>query len=210
MGVPRVLDIVFLAVFMFSAGVRATDWSAVVVGLEKQIPRIEILGPGWIAPATCSGVVLNAEAGFILTAAHCTEEKASYTVNGRHAELVRQNKILDLAVLRTELKDAKAMPLAKEAPAIGADVALVGFAFGGKKLSHQFGRVSQPLDDEGALILDVMVISGDSGGPAINAAGELVGLTSGVKFMHPSMHAAIIVPVERVREFVGAYLPQTK
>jgi S1-C subfamily serine protease len=103
---------------------HATDWPAVVVGLEKSVPRIEILGPEAPGPATCSGVVLNAEAGYVLTASHCTIEKAAYTVNGRHAELVRQNRLLDLAVLRTELDNAKAMPLAKESPAIGAEVAL--------------------------------------------------------------------------------------
>ncbi len=187
---------------------NATDWSAVVVGLEKQVPRIEILAADAPGPSTCSGVVLNAEAGYVLTAAHCTEDKAAYTVNGRHAELVRQNRLLDLAVLRTELDNATAMPLAKASPAIGAEVALVGFAWGQKRLHHQFGRVSQPLDDDGALILDLMVISGDSGGPAINAAGELIGMTSAVKFAHPSMHAAIVIPIKAVREFCQAYLPK--
>ena len=186
----------------------ATDWPAVVIGLEKQVPRIEILAPDAPGPGTCSGVVLNAESGYVLTAAHCTVEKAAYTVNGRHAELVRQNRILDLAVLRAELKDAKAMPLAKDPPAIGAEVALVGFAFGAKRLHHQFGRVSQPLDDDGALILDLMVIAGESGGPAINAAGELIGMTSAVKFAHPSMHAAVLVPIAKVKDFVSAYLPK--
>jgi serine protease Do len=187
---------------------NATDWSAVVVGLEQSVPRIEILAPDAPGPGTCSGVVLNAEAGYVLTAAHCTVEKAAYTVNGRHAELVRQNRILDLAVLRAELKDAKAMPLAKDPPAIGAEVALVGFAFGAKRLHHQFGRVSQPLDDDGALILDLMVIAGESGGPAINTAGELIGMTSAVKFAHPTMHAALLIPVGKVREFVQPYLPK--
>jgi serine protease Do len=187
---------------------NATDWSAVVVGLDRSVPRIEILAPDAPGPGTCSGVVLNAESGYVLTAAHCTVEKAAYTVNGRHAELVRQNRILDLAVLRAELKDAKAMPLAKDPPAIGAEVALVGFAFGAKRLHHQFGRVSQPLDDDGALILDLMVIAGESGGPAINTAGELIGMTSAVKFAHPTMHAALLIPVGKVREFVQPYLPK--
>jgi serine protease Do len=187
---------------------NATDWSAVVVGLDRSVPRIEILAPDAPGPGTCSGVVLNAESGYVLTAAHCTVEKAAYTVNGRHAELVRQNRILDLAELRAELKDAKAMPLAKDPPAIGAEVALVGFAFGAKRLHHQFGRVSQPLDDDGALILDLMVIAGESGGPAINTAGELIGMTSAVKFAHPTMHAALLIPVGKVREFVQPYLPK--
>ena len=204
----RRLLCVLVAVVITVAMVTATDWATVVVGLDKQVPRVEILGPDSPYPATCSGVVLNSDSGYILTAAHCVIEKASYTVNGKHAELVRQNRLLDLAVLRTELDNAKAMPLAKEPPAIGAEVALVGYAFGAKRLHHQFGRVSQPLDDDGALILDVMVIAGESGGPAINAAGELIGMTSAVKFAHPTMHAALLIPVKSVREFVSAYLPK--
>jgi serine protease Do len=193
-----------------AALLNATEWSTVVVGLEKSVTRIETLAPDERL-GVCSGVVLNAEAGYILTAAHCVNpdpEKLAITVNGKHAAIARQNRLLDLAVLRTDLDGAKAMPLAKESPAIGAEVAIVGFAFGAKKLHHQFGRVSQALDDDGALVLDVVAIGGDSGGPAINAQGELIGITSAVKFSHPSMHAAILVPVKAVREFVSGYLPK--
>jgi S1-C subfamily serine protease len=187
---------------------HATDWSAVVVGLEKQVPRIEILAPESPYPGTCSGVVLNADAGYVLTAAHCLVEKSALTVNGRHAELVRQNRLLDLAVLRTELNDAKAMPLAKDAPRMGEAVGVLGFAFGQKKIHLQVGYVSQPLDDDGAFILDGVVISGESGGAAFNPAGELVGMVGAVKFSHPSMHAAVLVPISKVRDFVQSYLPK--
>lgn len=194
-------------VLCLCVSLTATDWSTVVVGLEKSVTRVEILPPEATRARICSGVVLNVQSGYVLTAAHCTEEKAAYTVNGRHAELARQNKLLDLAVLRTELRDAKAMPLATDAPTVGSDVAVLGFAFGAKRLHHQFGRVSLPLNDEGALVLDLVVIGGESGGPAINVKGELIGMTSGVRFAHPSMHAAILVPVRAVRDFVEGYLP---
>lgn len=200
-----------LAVFVIvvqATILNATDWTTVIVGLEKSVPRIEAMGEDGVS-STCSGVVLNAQAGFVLTAAHCLElKKPAITVDGRHAEIARQNRLLDLAVLRADLKDAKALPLAKDAPKMGDEVAVFGFAFGAKKAGAQFGRVSLPLDDDGALVLDLMVIGGDSGGPAINAQGELVGMTSAVKFSHPTMHAAILVPVEKVKDFVSQYLPK--
>jgi S1-C subfamily serine protease len=204
----RVQMVAVFIITVQAVTLNATDWSAVVVGLEKQVPRIEILAPDAPGPGTCSGVVLNAESGYVLTAAHCTVEKAAYTVNGRHAELVRQNRILDLAVLRTELNDAKAMPLAKDAPRMGEAVGVLGFAFGQKKIHLQVGYVSQPLDDDGAFILDGVVISGESGGAAFNPAGELVGMVGAVKFSHPSMHAAVLVPISKVRDFVQSYLPK--
>lgn len=124
------------------------------------------------------------------------------------AEIARSNRLLDLAVLRADLRGAKALPLAKETPKIGEEVAVFGYAFASKRVAFQFGRVSLPLDDDGALVLDLMVIGGDSGGPAINAQGELVGMTSAVKFSHPTMHAALMVSVEKVRDFVSGYLPR--
>ena len=203
----RVCGWLLVVVYSYVQLSAFTDWSTVIVGLDKSVPRIEIMGEDG-RTATCSGVVLNAEAGFVLSAAHCFEmKKPAVTVNGRHAEIARQNRLLDLAVLRADLKDAKALPLAKDSPKMGAEVAVFGYAFGAKKPGAQFGRVSLPLDDDGALVLDLVVIGGDSGGPAINAQGELVGMTSAVKFLHPSMHAALLVPLKAVRDFVEHYLP---
>jgi S1-C subfamily serine protease len=206
----RVLTAAFIIVVQATI-LNATDWSTVVAGLDKSVPRIEILDPDSERPGVCSGVVLNAEAGYVLTAAHCVNpnpDKVSITVNGKHAELVRQNRVLDLAVIRAELKGGISMPLAKQAPVMGSEIAVVGFAFGQKKLAVQVGHVSLPLDDDELLILDVVAIGGDSGGPAINPQGELVGLTSAVKVWHPAMHVALTVPVEKVRDFVEHYLPQ--
>jgi hypothetical protein len=98
------------------------------------------------------------------------------------------------------------LPLASAVPSVGSDIAILGFAWGSKLLSMQFGRVSLPLDEEGTLMIDGMAIGGDSGGPAINANGELVGVTSFVKHNWP-MHLAGMIPVTKVREFVEQYLP---
>lgn len=205
----------FVAVFVISVQAAilnaATDWSTVVVGLEKSVPRIEILPPESNRAGVCSGVILNVQSGYVLTAAHCLVEDAALTVDGRHAEVARQNRLLDLAVLRTDLpRDAKAIPLASAAPKVGSDVAVIGYAFGAKRAAVQFGRVSLPLNDEGALVLDLMIIGGDSGGPAINLQGQLVGMTSGVKLSHSTMHVGVLVPVEQIREFVSQYLPKVQ
>jgi S1-C subfamily serine protease len=66
-----------------------------------------------------------------------------------------------------------------------------------------------PLDEESQrLMLDATVIFGDSGGMAINAAGELVGMTSAIKTAGGSL--AVMLPVESVRDFAKAYLPKPK
>jgi serine protease DegQ len=187
-----------------------TDWSAVVKPAAKQVPRIEILKDGEDKPGICSGVVIAKATGYILTAAHCVEgkpEALSITVNGRHAVLARANRLLDLAVLRTELGDEEEMALADESPAIGADVAILGFAFGIEKMAVQFGRVSQTYNSETrALFINADLIFGDSGGPVIDMQGRLVGLNSRIYYSGPA-HIAAAVPVEQVRDFVKHYLP---
>lgn len=188
-----------------------TDWSQAVVGLEKRVVRIEILTKDADAdtPNVCSGAVLHQRAGYVVTCQHCIDgDVTAITVSGRHAEVVRQNKLLDVAVVRTELKDAENITLATHAPIVGSDIAILGYSFGAKRLHMQFGRVSLPLDDDGRLVIDGMAIGGNSGGPAVNARGELVGLTSYVRARGP-MHLAYMVPVEQVREFVDTYLPST-
>jgi serine protease Do len=152
-------------------------------------------------------VVINKMSGYVVTCEHCVRDNVAITVNGRHGKVANDNRLLDIAVIRTELKDAENMPLAAKAPLTGDEVAILGYAWGAKRLAMQFGRVSLPLDDDGALVIDAMTIGGNSGGPAINAAGELVGLTSAVKYNGP-MHVGIMVPVEKVRAFVEQYLPQ--
>jgi S1-C subfamily serine protease len=91
----------------------STDWAAIIKPAAKQVPRLEILAAGATSPGICSGVVINKSGGYVLTAAHCLGDEhrnTSITVNGRHALIVRSNRLLDLAVVRTELKDEQEMP----------------------------------------------------------------------------------------------------
>jgi S1-C subfamily serine protease len=190
-----------------------TDWALIVPGAIKQVPRLEILKDGTDKPGVCSGVVLNASSGFLLTAAHCVEgdpKNLSITVNGRHAEIARVNRILDLAVLRFLVRKEEQMALAPETPPIGTEVAVVGFGFGIDKIAVQFGRVAQSLNREtGTLWINSEVLGGNSGGAVIDAQGRLVGMTSRVYYSTASSMGAAI-PVEAIADFVEAYLPAKK
>jgi S1-C subfamily serine protease len=205
----------WVAVFIISVqatSLNATEWSTVVKPALSQVVRIEVLKDGDEHPTICSGVVLNATAGFVLTAAHCISGKAediSITVNGRHAELARVNRNakVEAAVLRFSPKKETAMPLAKESPEAGTDIAVLGFSFGVEKLVTQFGRIAQSYNEEtGTIWLDANVIPGCSGGAIINVNGELVGMTSRIYYSGPSSLGAAI-PVETLRDFVEQYLP---
>ena len=187
-----------------------TDWTATVKPAKASVVRLEMQrGEG---RGLCSAVVINAEAGYAVTMAHCTgtdPKTLSLTASGRHAELIRWNEILDLAVIKFDVKGETQIALAKATPEEGKEIAIIGFAYGSRQLHTQYGHVSLPLDDESQrLMLDATVIFGDSGGMAINQSGELVGMTSAIKTAGGSL--AVMLPVESVRDFAKAYLPKVK
>lgn len=198
-----------LALLLLTLG---TDWTAVIKPASRQVPRIEILRTGETKPGICSGVVLNADQGFVLTAAHCTgtikdRDITSMTVNGRHAELARVNELLDLAVVRFSPKDELTMPLATVTPGAGSEIAVIGFLLGSKQLHTQFGHIAARRDEDGAVVLDSQVLPGDSGGSIINPAGELVAMTNRY---YTGTAIGLAVPVETIRDFVEPYLPAAR
>jgi S1-C subfamily serine protease len=165
-----VRTILVLLALLFSTTVQAADWSIVLKGSEHSIPRLEILTKSDDS-GICSAVVINATAGFALTAAHCVnDEKDTVTLNGRHAKFVKANKILDLAVLRFDTHHERALPLAPEAPEVGSAAAILGYPFGSETFHVQTGVVSAPYDREcKCLKLNVDVALVTRAGPSLMA-----------------------------------------
>jgi S1-C subfamily serine protease len=189
-----------------------TDWASVIVQVEKQVPRIEVLQVGKSDPGICSGVIFSTT--YALTAAHCFGDgttdpfKAGVTVAGDHGVLVRINTIKDIAVVKID-DVTSVMALAPSTPTAGSEIAIVGYAFGSKQLHSQFGRVSNPLDRETDLaVLNVDVAFGESGGAVINTKGQLVGMTAAIRYNGPA-HLGLAVPVEQLRSFLKPFLPKT-
>lgn len=185
-----------------------TDWASIIKPVSKQVPRLEILAADSAKPAKCSGVIINAAEGYVLTAAHCVEgTNNSLTVNGRHGEVIKTNRLLDLAIVKTFLRTEKEMILATKTPSTGSEIAIAGYSFGSEEITVQFGRISQPLNPETkSLWLDGRIIPGQSGGAVINTKGELVGMTSSVYYSGASDMGAA-VPIEQIADFVIPYIP---
>jgi S1-C subfamily serine protease len=190
------------------------DWVTVIQTAGKQVVRLEILLDSAGKPSTCTGVVIDKDAGYVLTAAHCVEksptQSISITANGKHAEMVKINSLLDLAVLRTKLKYESTMLLADATPPPGTPIAVVGFAYGDPDVMYQFGYVSQTKNQETKLVLlNADIIGGDSGGAAIDPHGRLVAINSQL-FPWYSSGLAGSVPIEAAREFAEDFLPGAK
>jgi S1-C subfamily serine protease len=190
------------------------DWVTVIQTAAKQVVRLEILREGESTPGTCSAVVVNKDEGYLLTAQHCIDRKAtegiSVTANGRHAEVLKTNAILDLAMLRTKLKYETTILMADDTPPPGTPIAVVGYAYGDPDVMFQFGYVSQTKNSETKLVLlNADIIAGDSGGAAIDTQGRLVAINSR---LYPWFSSGLAgsVPIEQIKEFAEEYLPGAK
>ncbi len=139
-----------------------------------------------------SGVIVDAERGYLLTNHHVIQNAEEITitlVDGREltAEVVGSDRGSDIAVLRVESNDLKALPLAdSDESRVGDFVVAIGNPFG---LAHTVtsGIVSalgrsglNPEGYEDFIQTDASINPGNSGGALINLRGELIGINTAI------------------------------
>jgi S1-C subfamily serine protease/ribosomal protein L40E len=106
------------------------------------------------------------------------------------AEVVKSDQRLDLALLKIRAtREGKALPADlglttlpvgdSDRLAIGDEISIIGFpGLGGDTVTYTKGSVSGFLSAEGWIKTDAEINAGNSGGAAINQAGQLVGIPS--------------------------------
>ena len=149
-----------------------------------------------------TGSLLSAD-GYVLTAAHCVEEREPCYIIFRHKDrwpFVRarrvwvgdpNDKTRDVAVLKVDYKEKlPALQWADEAElAEGAPAMLAGYREGddrflltlaaGKVLDANLRQTSGDAPPVRALAVDIPARRGDSGGPLLTADGKLIGIMRG-------------------------------
>ena len=165
------------------------------------------------ATATGSGFIVDDE-GTVVTAAHVVDEATSVEVKladgtSRSAEVLGEDDATDLAVIRFDASGLELHPLqvgSSSALNVGAEVAAIGAPFN-YAWSISTGIVSgldrtieapNGFTVAHAIQTDAAVNPGNSGGPLLNSAGEVIGVvdqiatdgssdqSSGVGFAVPS------------------------
>ncbi len=138
-----------------------------------------------------SGVLISAD-GSLLTAYHVVygaTRLEAVTLDKKHYKIsvVGFDEPHDLALLKINISGAAFVPLAAQTPKIGQAALAIGNAGGaflqpksGKllALNAAAGRADFP---PGTLQLDAPLAPGDSGGPILNDAGQLIGITSYIR-----------------------------
>ncbi|MFQ5610148.1 MAG: trypsin-like peptidase domain-containing protein, partial [Woeseiaceae bacterium] len=138
-----------------------------------------------------SGVIVNAEEGYILTNHHVVENADEIQIgliNGDilDAEIVGSDQETDIAVLRVDATDLVEMPIGdSDQVRVGDFVIAIGNPFG---LGHTvtsgivsaLGRhgIGDGLQD--FIQTDASINPGNSGGALVNLRGELVGINSAI------------------------------
>ncbi len=192
-----------------------TDWGGLVKDLAKSVVTIERNDAG----TSCTGFVINSKAkdkddhdvDYILTAAHC--EAAKLWADQSEAKVIAKNTEKDLIVLSVEDTDRPAMKLAKDNPKVGDEVASFGYGYGLAqplfRITHVSAETYIPYQGIGGPLFftDATFVGGQSGGPVINAAGEVVMIVQ-----MGTNEVGMGVGAETIRSKVGKYWekPQAK
>ena len=204
----RLTATVALTAMLAAAPSASIDWSALATTIGRSVVFVQ--GDG-----SCTGFVVNSEAkqdkDLILTAAHCHTPGKELYADGSTARIVFRDGKKDLMILEVDDLTRPAVTLAEKDPVQGEDVASLGYGYGLEaplfRLAHvSNARISLP-DVEGGpfVMIDAPYVGGMSGGPVINAKGEVVSIVQ-----RASSTVGIGIGAEAIKQKVGRYLPKPK
>ena len=159
--------------------------------------------------------------GLILTAAHVplgdSSARLSVTTGAGQSllvTLVGYDEVRDLAVLKAEGSNFPALKLADSTPKVGAGVVAIGNSRG----SFDGGRAGavtalnvslDPTFPVNMVESSMPLATGDSGGPVLNEAGEVVGVSTAISDQNGSF-ASYFVPVTRNSTLVQSLVSGVK
>ncbi len=191
-SIAPMLQKVLPAIVNIKAQIKVTDYS-VLREMEKQREKSgQNVAPTDKVMSVASGVIVNADKGYILTNAHVVNDAQTITItlgDGRHysAKMVGIDKPSDIALLQIKAKNLTAIPLADSNKLkVGDVVAAIGNPFGLSQtvtagIVSALGRTTLGIENyENFIQTDAPINPGNSGGALVDMQGELVGLNTAI------------------------------
>ncbi len=185
--------------------VSASDWSDVVKQVEKSLVYMESTS------GACTAWVINTEKKYLMTAAHCYDEKQLWADRVK-ATVIAMDTKKDLMVLEAKELDPRrpALKLAASNPVRGHEVMSAGYGYA---LERPFFRKASVQDDQlmipeagigGPFIsVDAPFVGGQSGGPVVDMAGEVVAIVQRGDGGTTGMGVGAEIIRERMGRFFG-------
>lgn len=182
------------AVVNIKAQIKVTDY-AVLREIEKQRQKNgdnSNTPPGDKLLSVASGIIVNADKGYIVTNAHVVNDAQSITVtlgDGRHytAKVIGLDKPSDIALIQIRAKNLLALTMAdSNTLKVGDGVAAIGNPFGLSQtvtsgIVSALGRTTLGIESyESFIQTDAPINPGNSGGALVNLKGELIGLNTAI------------------------------
>ncbi|MFP3905030.1 MAG: S1C family serine protease [Armatimonadota bacterium] len=200
-----IVVITLLAVSMLFAASAVVDFGDAVARVDPAVVMISVDNQSG------SGFLVSSD-GHIVTNGHVVEGALGGEIVVKlqneetlTAQLRHQSEALDLAVVKIERSNLPVVQFASsEKLSHGQDVAVVGGPLG---LEHSVTRgvisaLSREIEGKTYLQIDAALNEGNSGGPVINASGEVVGVASSV--VADAQNVGFAIPSVEVMKFLQA------
>lgn len=199
---------------LLASPVSAQDWSLQL----RQFPKIVYMLDAKLGDDSghCSAVVIAEDV--VVTAAHCVPPdptNRAIAVDEKHADVLRVNAQLDLAVLKVGGLGGRPVALRKDELLPGLPISVIGYGFAAHRLKYGFGWIADARDNSLRAAGDRLyfsaagVVPGDSGGAVVDFAGKLCSIVQGVLFAGPSS-IAYGPPSAVIDDFVKPFLEKVK
>jgi S1-C subfamily serine protease len=204
MRLVAVLLVLFVSALPTTTTAQATWHLLVERLLEKSVVQLS---------ANCSGFVINEAEDYVLTAKHCGPEDvdSSVVVDNIPGTIVATDVHKDLLVVHVPGIDKPALRFAQAKPTYGEELGSFGYGGGYERPMLRLAHISQPralVPEAGPgewIMLDGAFVGGQSGGPVVNAQGEvllIVQMSNAVMALGRSS--------ETIRDRVGKWIEKVK
>ena len=183
-----------------------------VVGITTEGTTTNIFGQVSASASTGTGFIIS-EDGYILTNHHVIENGSTYTVTLYDGSVYAGKRIgadteNDIAVLKIEASGLQTVTLGDaDSIAVGEDVVIIGNPLGELTYTMTRGIVSalgREIDTGDGPIemfqIDAAVNSGNSGGPAFNACGQVIGIVTAKYAASDVEGLGFCVPINQAAE----------
>lgn len=195
-----------LSLLLFSVATHASSWNPIAEKVEKSLAFLVVGQEGF-----CTAFSINEKEDYVLTANHCfgqDKEGKDLLVDNTPAVLVARDVKKDLMVLKVKGLDKPAVHLAKNDPKVGDEMASYGFGYALSKPIFRVTHASASDTDEAPkqIITDTDFIPGQSGGPVVNEAGDLVMIVQA----GDGHGLGIGVGAETIKKSMGRYFEEAK
>lgn len=207
------LEKVLPAIVNIRAQVKITDLT-LLSKLEKSRKNNTDTIPNQ-ALSSGSGVIVNANKGYILTNAHVIEGAQTITVtlnDGRHytAKVIGTDKLSDIALIQIQAKNLTEVPIADSSTLkVGDFVAAIGSPFGLNQsvtsgIVSALGRTTLGIENyENFIQTDAPINPGNSGGALVNTTGQLVGINTAVVAPGQGTGIGFAIPVSIINSVMN-------